>query len=106
MVNNNITVVFFTVTAIPSCHAKSEGLVRYPTTLAPINGHLLVTLDCADNAIRATSSLNVTCNSDGTWSGEIPRCKCDQQYYESDIIDGRKICLGERRLMSYYNSIS
>ena len=62
--------------------AMSEGLVRYPTTLAPVNGSVTVTTQCADNAhIGYNSSLNVTCASNGSWSGLIPQCECNTGYY-------------------------
>ena len=40
------------------------ALVCYPATLAPA----VVTTQCADNA-TPTTSLSVTCRSDGSWSG-------------------------------------
>ena len=68
------------ITAV--CEAKSEGLVRYPTTLAPVNGSVNVTTQCADNAhIRSGSNLNVMCVSNGNWSGLIPQCECDSGYH-------------------------
>ena len=82
--------------AIPSCPAKSEGLVLYPTTLAPVSGSVTVTTQCADNAHRTTFSLNVMCDSDGTWSGPIPLCECDIEYYE-DKVNSRQICTGNSR---------
>ena len=76
------------VTAV--CEAKSEGLVRYPTTLAPVTDSKTVTTHCADNAhISFGSSLNVTCASNGRWSGLIPQCECDSGYVEV-----RQICQG------------
>ena len=41
--------------------AKTECLVRYPTTLAPASGTQSVTTQCADNAHRTSSSLSITC---------------------------------------------
>ena len=38
------------------CEAKSEGLVRYPTSLAPVSGSVTVTTQCADNANTTDSS--------------------------------------------------
>ena len=42
-----------------SCEAKSEGLVRYPTTLAPVSGSVNVATECTDNAHTTRTSLNV-----------------------------------------------
>ena len=92
--NNNIVVCFDA--AIPSCPAKSEGLVHYPTTtLAPDSGSVTVTTQCADNAHTTSSSMNVTCNYDGTWSGAIPWCECDTEYYEATF-HVRQICIGKQ----------
>ena len=62
-----------------TCEVKSEDLVRYPTTLAPVSGSVTVTTQCADNAHRTSSSLNVRCNHDGSWSGHTPQCECDAE---------------------------
>ena len=79
------------------CEAKSEGLVRYPITLTPDNGSVTVTTQCADNAhIRTGSSLSVTCTSNGSWSGPIPACECDEGHYVTTDDDGRDICQGRR----------
>ena len=72
------------------CEARSVGLVRYPTTLAPASGSVAVTTQCADNADRTSSSLNVRCNSDGSWSGN-PRCGCNSGY-QTTTVNGRQIC--------------
>ena len=54
-----------------------------------------VSTQCADNAhIRSGSSLNVTCVSNGSWSGLIPVCTCDFGHHVTTIDDdGREICL-------------
>ena len=52
------------ILAIPSCPSKIEGLVHYPTTLAPVSGSRVVETECADNAHSVNSSLNVTCVRD------------------------------------------
>ena len=54
---------------------RKEGLVRYPTTLAPMNGSVTVIAHCADNA-HSTGGMNITCTSDGSWSGTSPVCQC------------------------------
>ena len=36
------------------CSAKNDGLVRYPTVLAPASGYKTVNVQCADNANNAT----------------------------------------------------
>ena len=74
-----------------TCEAKSEGLVRYPTTLAPVSGSATVTTQCADNAhITSGSSLSVRCASGGRWPGPVPQCEC----YTIEIVGGKKICQG------------
>ena len=75
------------------CEAKTEGLVRYPTTLAPASGTQSVTTQCADNAHRTSSSLSVTCNSSGIWGGQTPQCQCDSGY-QTVTVNGRQICRG------------
>ena len=47
------------------CEAKSEGLVRYPTTLAPVSGSVTVTTQCADNANSNWSEGAEMCQSSG-----------------------------------------
>ena len=71
------------------------GLVRYPTTLAPASGSVTVTTQCADNAhIFNSTTLNATCTSSGSWSGQIPQCQCNEGY-QSINISGKQICEGE-----------
>ena len=69
------------------------GLVRYPTTLAPASGSVTVTTQCADNAHRTSSSLNVSCTSSGNWSGTTPQCECDAGYWPTTL-SGRQFCEG------------
>ena len=72
--------------------ARSVGLVRYPTTLAPASGSVTVTTQCADNAhFRSGSSLSVRCTSSGSWSGTTPVCECDTGY-RAVSVSGRQIC--------------
>ena len=73
------------------CEAKTEGLVRYPTTVAPASGTLSVTTQCADNAHRTSSSLSVTCSSSGIWGGRTPQCQCDSGY-QIVTENGRQTC--------------
>ena len=77
------------------CKAKSEGLVHYPTTLAPVSGSVTVTAQCADNANTTnTTTLQVTCNQNGSWFGEIPICFCNEGYQEVTI-SGIYLCQSE-----------
>ncbi|CAI8015985.1 hypothetical protein GBAR_LOCUS9864, partial [Geodia barretti] len=74
------------------CQARSVGLVRYPTTLAPASGSVTVATQCADNAhVRTGFSLNVRCSSSGGWSGTTPQCECDTGY-RAVTLSGRQIC--------------
>ena len=76
---------------IAVCEAQSVGLVRYPTTLAPVNGSVTVTTQCADNAHSTSSTLTVRCTSSGNWIGTTPHCECDSGYRAATV--GRKqIC--------------
>ena len=87
------------------CEAKSEGLVRYPTTLAPVNGSVTVTTQCADNAhVNNGSSLNVSCESDGTWSVTNALCECDEGYEVGNNDNGRETCQGRLLLSTIYLS--
>ena len=77
------------------CEAKSEGLVRYPTTLAPVSGSVTVTAQCADNAHTTNStSMSVICSSSGNWSGPTPLCHCNEGYHETTQ-DKTQICKGQ-----------
>ena len=70
----------FSCVVIPSCPAKSEGLVHYPTTLAPVSRSVTVTAQCADNAHQLSSTLSVFCTASSSWSGPIPQCHCNDGY--------------------------
>ena len=54
------------------------GLVKYPVTGAPQTGATNVLTECVPNAEQISSSLNVTCNSTGSWGNENPQCKCKE----------------------------
>ena len=82
------------------CEAKSEGLVHYPTTLAPASGTQSVTTQCADNAHRTSSSLSVTCSSGGIWGGQT-QCQCNSGY-EIATENGRQICSLPPDLLGIY----
>ena len=76
------------------CGAKTVGLVRYPNTQAPTSGTQSVTTQCADNAHRTSSTLDVTCDSSGNWGSQTPRCQCNSGY-RTATVNGRQICQGE-----------
>ena len=85
------------------CEAKTEGLVRYPTTLAPVSGSVTVTTQCADDAhITSGSSLSVRCESDGTWSATNVLCECDEGYEVGNNDNGRETCQGRLLLSTIY----
>ena len=75
------------------------GLVHYPTTTAPVNGSVSVTTQCANNAHRTSSSLNVSCTSSGNWSGTTPQCQCDTGYHVATV-DVRQVCQTLGKLFS------
>ena len=84
----------YAIIAIPSCPSKIEGLVHYPTTLAPVSGSKPVTTRCADNAhTRTGSSLDVICQFNGNWSGVTPQCECDDRYRPATD-NGKLYCEG------------
>ena len=71
-----------------------EGLVHYPTTLAPVSGSRIVAAQCADNAhIRSGSSLYVMCVFNGSWSGLTPQCECGDGY-QPTMVHNKLICKG------------
>ena len=87
-----MVIFLINISAIPSCPAKIEGLVHYPTTLAPVSGSsVTVTTECANNAHRTSPTLSVRCTSSGTWSGTTPNCECDAGYRAATVI-GKQIC--------------
>ena len=83
------------------CEAKNEGLVHYPTALAPRSGSVPVTVHCADNAhTRSGYILGVLCTSSGSWSGTTPHCDCASGY-QVVTVSGRQICQGELMLFTF-----
>ena len=73
------------------------GLVHYPPTSAPATGLVTVTVKCAENAhIINSTGLNVTCTSNGSWSGETPQCECDEGYHNVNV-SGTQMCEGEQQ---------
>ena len=53
---------------------------------------MIVIAQCADNAhIRPGSSLNVMCVFNGSWSGLIPQCECDDGYWPT-MVHNKLIC--------------
>ena len=86
------------------CRAKTVGLVRYRTTLAPVNGTQSITTQCADNAHRISSSLSVTCDSGGNWGSQTPQCQCDDGY-ETVTENGREICQGDHSPCISFSSL-
>ena len=82
-----------------------ESLVHYPTTLAPVNGSMAVTTKCADNAqLKPGSNLNVTCVSNGSWSGLIPQCECDDEY-RPIMVDDKIICKGFKIIITVISTL-
>ena len=78
------------------CKAKNEGLVHYPTTLVAVGEP---TVQCVDNAhIKPDSSLNVTCGSNGSWSGDIPVCECDDGHHVTTDEEGREAKVQKRKM--------
>ena len=77
------------------------GLVRYPTTVAPETGSVIVETYCADNA-HSISDMSVQCHHSGIWHKITsysavppltPRCQCDTGYHNATV-NGRMICQG------------
>ena len=58
-----------------TCEATSVGLVRYPATQAPVSGTSSVNTQCTENALRTSGSGTVTCNADGSWTGQNVVCE-------------------------------
>ena len=78
------------------CPARSVGLVRYPATLAPVDGTDDVITQCTENAHITSSAQTVTCNDNGDWTvpTRAPVCECDTGYESATNADGVEICQG------------
>ena len=76
------------------CRAQAVGLVRYPVTQAPASGTVSVTIQCVPNAQRSSSSLIVSCGSDGYWGSEHPTCECNLGYQSATNGDDNQVCNG------------
>ena len=74
------------------CRAQAVKLVRYPVTQAPASGTVSVTIQCVPNAQRSSSSLIVSCGSDGHWGSEHPMCMCSPGYRQGTDNGGNQIC--------------
>ena len=72
------------------CPTETTGLIIYPDT--PIGASAeTVAASCTDGAdVSPGSSLSVTCNTDGTFSGS-PSCSCSGGYFLSGESCHRKI---------------
>ena len=58
---------------------------------------MTVTTQCADNAhVINSTSLNVTCTSNGTWVGQTPQCQCDDGCHEIRV-NGTQTCQGKHK---------
>ena len=74
------------------CRSDPEGLVVYPDTPVGTSA-LTVSAKCKDNAIVSPgSSLSITCNTDGMYSGS-PSCSCGGGHFESGDSCQRKIAI-------------
>ena len=76
------------------CRTQAVGLVRYPVTQAPTSGTISVTTQCVPNAKRSSSSLTVSCGSDGCWGIERPTCQCNVGYQMATNADRNQVCNG------------
>ena len=85
----------------------NDGLVRYPTVLAPAGGVKAVTVQCADNANNTTLFMTVWCDTFGGWkrvfSNPFPRCQCNSGYRIATV-GFRQICQGLSTLKKVISS--
>ena len=62
-----------------SCKSMQTGLVLYPETPAPVSDSINISITCVPNA-DVCGSPPVTCDSDGMWGSQSPRCECRAGY--------------------------
>ena len=62
-----------------NCKSKQNKLVLYPETAAPVSGSRNIDITCVPNA-DVCDSPPVTCDSDGMWGSQNPRCECSGGY--------------------------
>ena len=62
-----------------NCKSMQTGLVLYPETPAPVSGSSNIDITCVPNA-DSFGSPQVTCDSDGEWGPQNPRCECRAGY--------------------------
>ena len=62
-----------------SCKSFQTGLVLYPDAPAPVSGSATVNLVCEENA-EPSSTIEATCQSDGTWASKNLMCNCQPGY--------------------------
>ena len=62
-----------------NCKSFQTGLVEYPDAPAPVSGSATVNLVCEENA-EPSSTIEATCQSDGTWTSENLMCNCQPGY--------------------------
>ena len=72
-----------------NCKSMQIGLVLYPETPAPVSGSSNIDITCVPNA-DIFGSPQVTCDSDGEWGPQNPRCECRGGYE-----DTRRECRGK-----------
>ena len=64
-------IVFYTV-----CPAQAVDMISYPLTIAPMNGRLMLSTTCVNNAEPVGCQPNVLCFSDGGWDAIASQCRC------------------------------
>ena len=77
------------------CRELAVELVQFPAMQAPVSGTVSVTTLCVSNAHKSSSSLIVSCGSDGYWGSERPECECDVGYQRTTDKNGDQVCEGK-----------